>query len=80
MKDLTIEQLRDIVSVKADELYKLKSEVNKLKGELEKKEKDLKFSCVSVCNLNYYEIRRGRCPYGDVYYGSVYCDHPKCNK
>ena len=80
MKDLTIEQLRNSISIKAAELEKLGTEVNKLKGELERREKDLKFACIPVCNLDYYDVRGGRCRYADTYHGSICCDHPKCKK
>jgi hypothetical protein len=32
------------------------------------------------CELDYYEIRSGKCKYADVYNGNVNCSNPKCKE
>ena len=32
----------------------------------------------SPCNFGYYEVRHGKCSYGEVVHGNIHCLHPKC--
>ena len=30
------------------------------------------------CDLNYYEIRSGKCEYAKVYHGKIFCTNKNC--
>ncbi len=30
------------------------------------------------CNLGYYDVRAGKCPFADVYHGRIFCKNPHC--
>jgi hypothetical protein len=33
---------------------------------------------VEVCNLTYYDIRAGKCPFAKVYHGKIFCVKEGC--
>lgn len=35
---------------------------------------------VPTCDHEYYGIRDGKCPHGEVYHGNIYCKHKMCDK
>jgi hypothetical protein len=81
MVDITLEgvsegDLQDQLSEKRKEVFELERKISKIKVEKEKK----KWAGVNECELNYYDVRDGKCEHGDTYHGNVYCVNPNCHK
>lgn len=58
----------------------LKDKLDSLQNERDRIVEKLVYIDKPVCTLDYYAVRNGGCPHGQVYDGLIDCDHVYCDK
>jgi hypothetical protein len=75
---MTLDQIKSEIQDKTERKMKLENEIWILERQLEVAEKSEQFRDIPECDLDYYGVRGGKCKYGSVYYGRIFCLNPNC--
>jgi hypothetical protein len=73
---VVMDNLEEQLTEKRQQASKLNQEIRNIEAEIIRK----KWASVNECELNYYDVRDGKCEHGETHHGNVYCVNPNCRK